>query len=257
MLPVGVSPGHAVSQWDDLEAARAGWDVLLEPSLRGRVVLPASPRLVMDLSEHMEAKDALPRLRQQLLTLDDRQGINWLLKDKARVVVVPLQRCMPLLRRDSRITAVIPASGAPLHWTVLVRPVGTKEPLPRAWVESAWTLPLRGRLMAIGWRPPVQGVVDEASELLLPRRWQELLRPPAHGCCWSLPPLLRRSRVSLPSVGRITINGAWRCFQSRNPAADPESAVGVDNVEGTCNAHTRRRPRFPTNAQPARSVVAP
>ena len=193
VLPVGVSPWVMLFRngmsWR--AAAEQGWDVLLEPSLRGRVVLPASPRLVMDLSSHMEADDALPRLRQQLLTLDDRQGLNWLLKDRARVVVVPLQRCMQLLRRDPRITAVIPASGAPLHWTLLVRPVGTREPLPRAWVESAWTSPLRGRLLAMGWRPAVQDLVDEASELLLPRRWQELLLPSAQvwSRCWSLPPL--------------------------------------------------------------------
>ena len=204
VLPVGVSPWVMLfrhgATWK--AAAEQGWDVLLEPDLRGHVVLPASPRFVVDLSEHMGADDALTRLRRQLLTLDDRQGLNWLLKDSARVVVLPLQRCMQLLRRDPRISAVIPRQGAPLHWTLLTRPAGSREPLPRAWVESAWTTPLRNRLLARGWRPAVRDLSDEASRAALPRRWQGLLFPPEEvwGRCWSLPPLSLQEQSRLMAL---------------------------------------------------------
>ena len=94
------------SAW--LEAAQGGWDVLLDPTLAGRVVLPASPRFVIDLADRLGGEEALRRLRAQLLTMDDRQATSWLLKGEARVVVLPLQRCMALLRQDPRLRAVLP-----------------------------------------------------------------------------------------------------------------------------------------------------
>ena len=190
VLPVGVSPWVMLfrngSAW--LEAARGGWDVLLDPTLAGRVVLPASPRFVIDLADRLGGEEVLRRLRAQLLTMDDRQATSWLLKGEARVVVLPLQRCMALLRRDPRLTAVLPDAGAPLHWTVLVRPGDTPEPLPQAWVEQAWRQPLHLTLLRDGWRSPLDAL-PAADEL--PLAWRDLLLPPQATWqrCWSLPPL--------------------------------------------------------------------
>ena len=192
VLPVGVSPWVMLfrngSQW--LDAARQGWDVLLEPDLQGKVVLPASPRFVIELADRMSSDAALLRLRGQLLTMDDRQATNWLLKDEARVVVLPLQRCMALLRRDPRLMAVLPDSGAPLNWTLLVRPADTQEPLPQAWVEMAWQSPLQEKLVLEGWWPaPAVGAVEISQELSAGLR--DLLQPSSDVWqrCWSLPPL--------------------------------------------------------------------
>lgn len=201
VLPVGVSPWVMLFRRGDAwqVQARDGWDVLLDPALTGRVVLPESPRFVMELAARMTSGDALPRLRRQQLILDDRQGINWLLKDKARVVVLPLQRCMRLLRQDPRLSAVLPASGAPLHWTLLLRPAETREPLPQAWVEQAWTSPLMTRLLAKGWRAPLKDFdVDEARAAGL-GRWRSLLLPPraVWSMCWSLAPLTTRQQQQL------------------------------------------------------------
>ena len=95
---------------------------------------------MIDLAHRLPGAEAsLPALRRQVLTLDDRQGANWLLKGDARVVVLPLQRCLPLLRRDPRLMAVLPAQGAPLHWTLLARPEATREPFRKLGAKS-WTL---------------------------------------------------------------------------------------------------------------------
>jgi putative spermidine/putrescine transport system substrate-binding protein len=208
VLPVGVSPWVMLfrngAAW--AEAARAGWDVLLQPSLRGRVILPASPRWVIDLADRCGGRSTLRRLRQQLLTMDDRRATNWLLKDKARVVVLPLQRCMPLLRRDPRLTAVLPAQGAPLHWTLLVRPKETREPLPQAWVDAAWTSPLRRKLLLNGWRAPLEADAMELDRQDLPKPWRDLLLPPASRWerCWSLPPLMEEERLVLQDRWRAS-----------------------------------------------------
>ena len=203
LLPVGVSPWVMLLRQDvsPVEAARKdGWDVLLNPALRGHVVLPNSPRFVIDLADRLPGAEAsLPALRRQVLTLDDRQGANWLLKGDARVVVLPLQRCLPLLRRDPRLMAVLPAQGAPLHWTLLARPEATREPLPQSWVRKAWTPSLRGRLLEQGWRAPLSEQVLARDRAVLPERWRSLVLPPERiwSRCWSFNPLSSEQRDDL------------------------------------------------------------
>lgn len=193
VLPVGVSPwvmlfkkGHA---WQ--VEARQGWDVLLDPELRGRVVLPRSPRLVISLAQSIKAGDALRRLRAQALAFDDQDGLRWLLQGDARAVVLPLQRCMENLRRDPRLMAVLPSSGAPLNWTLLVRSAKSKEPLPQSWVEQAWSNPLMAPLLADGWIAPLP--LGELRTALgrVPRAYRALVLPSQDvwSQCWSLPPL--------------------------------------------------------------------
>ena len=145
VLPLAVSPWVMLLR-DEPAMTQEGWPLLLDSSVAGRVVLPASPRLVMSLAEHLGGGQALSALRRQALTYDDRQATNWLLKGEAKVVVLPLNRCIALLGRDPRLRAVLPGSGAPLHWTVLLRPEASREPVPQSWVEQGWQDPLRRRL---------------------------------------------------------------------------------------------------------------
>jgi hypothetical protein len=206
VLPLAVSPWVMLLR-DDPAMALEGWPLLLDSALAGRVVLPASPRLVMSLADHLGGGKALSELRRHALTFDDRQSTNWLLKGDARVVVLPLNRCIALLRRDPRLRAVLPESGAPLHWTVLLRSEASREPVPQGWVEQGWRDPLRRRLVQLGWRAPVTtsdsmpGAM--ADQNALPERLQPLLFPPADTWkrCWSLPPL--------PPQGREELERLW------------------------------------------------
>ncbi|BEV35917.1 ABC transporter substrate-binding protein [Synechococcus sp. M16CYN] len=201
VLPVGVSPWvMLVRQNAIVESIKMlGWEMLLDPHLQGRIILPASPLLVINLADRLEQKDALERLRRQVLTFDDRQAVNWLLKGVATVVVLPLQRCLPLLKQDPRVAAVLPAQGAPLNWTMLARPFGTQEPLPQEWVEQAWREPLRRRLLQFGWRAPLPTALLETDRQYLPERWHSLMLPPAKiwDLCWSLPRLKPEQQISL------------------------------------------------------------
>jgi hypothetical protein len=208
VLPVGVSPWVLLVRRNSLIDAikRLGWQMLLDPELQGQIVFPASPRVVIDLADRLEQPDALRRLRRQALTFDDRQAVNWLLKGKAKVVVLPLQRCLSLLRRDPRMDIIVPSLGAPLHWTVLIRPQDTKEPLPQAWVELAWREPMRRRLLQEGWRAPLPTAVLDADRLQLPERWRSLVLPPDDlwNRCWSLPPLSPEQRIGLEQRWRAS-----------------------------------------------------
>ena len=203
VLPLAVSPWVMLLRHDPA-ITQKGWPLLLDSSMAGRVVLPASPRLVMSLADHLGGGQALPALRRQALTYDDRQATNWLLKGEAKVVVLPLSRCIALLGRDPRLRAILPASGAPLHWTVLLRPEASREPLPQSWVEQGWRDPLRRRLVQQGWRVPIASSGAMADQKALSARLRPLLFPSADtwSRCWSLLPLLPDDRSALEELWR-------------------------------------------------------
>ena len=179
LLPVAFSPWVMVIRRDGTTspALEAGWDALLDPSVEGKLLLPSSPRLLISLAERMGDGDALRRLRAAALSFDDRFGMNWLLQGDARVAVMPLQRCMTALQRDPRLTAVLPQQGAPLHWTLLVRPSQTVEPIPQDWVLKAWNQPLLSRLLAQGWIPPLPRDELVGAEARIPLRLRSLVLP--------------------------------------------------------------------------------
>ncbi|MGA0021369.1 MAG: hypothetical protein ACO3GW_04310 [Vulcanococcus sp.] len=172
---------------DLLRRQREGWALLLDPSLRQRLVLPASPRLLIDLAQRQlgvvpnQAPDLddprlveqLRRLHGQALSLDERQGLNFLLAGDADAAVVPSQRAVPLLQRDPRLAAILPASGSPLWWQLLLRTGPADTPLPLEWIRDGLNLPLLDRLLAAGWVPPLP-VAQLAPAL---NRWPQRLRP--------------------------------------------------------------------------------
>ena len=177
---------------DLLRRRSEGWNLLLDPSLRQRLVLPASPRLLIELvrrqlgfsSADAEAladprlAEHLRRLRAQALSLDERQGINFLLAGDADAAVITSQRAIPLLQRDPRLQAFLPASGSPLWWQLLLR-LAPREagqsapPLPLEWLRDGLSQPLLDRLLAAGWVPPLPR--PQLSEALA--RWPQPLRP--------------------------------------------------------------------------------
>lgn len=183
-------------------AARAaeGWDLLLDPSLRGRLVLPSSPRLCIELIGRDLGR--IQALRRQALAYDDRHGLNLLLSGKADAAVLPLRRLIPLLRRDQRLAVVLPSSGAPLSWQLLLQPAERVVPLPLAWIASGLEPPLLPVLLQGGWVPPLPRPVLEPFVQRFPAALAALLLPPEAllARCWSLPPLTTAQRLALQTV---------------------------------------------------------
>jgi hypothetical protein len=171
--------------------AANSWEVLLDPELKGKVLFPSSPRLVMSLTAHMQTPDALRQLRQAAISFDDRHALNWLLQGDAQVAVLPLQRCMGALLRDQRLHAVLPLQGAPLNWTLMLRPSSSKEPLPQDWVKKAWEEPLLSRLLSAGWVPPLARSQLSIAMSRVPKRLRALVLPSNEVWqrCWNLAPL--------------------------------------------------------------------
>jgi hypothetical protein len=180
--------------------AAASWDVLLDPSLRGRLVLPSSPRVSIALVGGDPGR--LARLRRQAVAFDERDGLNLLLTGEAQAAVLPRQRVVPLLRRDPRLQAVLPESGAPLGWNLLVRPAGPHPEPPLEWLAEVLDPPLLGPLLAAGWVPPLPRAVLESALVRFPAPMVRLLLPPEPvlARCSSLPPLRSEERRRLQAL---------------------------------------------------------
>ncbi|NQV10906.1 MAG: hypothetical protein HQ527_07065 [Cyanobacteria bacterium] len=196
----------------DLAERRAeGWSLLLDASLKGLLVLPSSPRVVIELCLRqlgLASQDngaladprllpQLRRLRGQALAFDERDGLNLLLRGKAEAAVVASQRVLPLLRSDLRLTALLPASGSPLWWNLLLRPARSREPAPLAWLQQAREPALLSRLLAAGWVPPLRRQALAGALRSWPQPIASLLypQPAVLANCNSLPPLKSESRA--------------------------------------------------------------
>lgn len=174
-----------------------GWGLLLDPSLRGRLVLPSSPRLTISLVQGDAGR--LRQLRRATLANDERDGLSLLLSGEAEAMVLPRRRAVPLLRSDPRLAIVLPAQGAPLGWNLLLRPAGSAVEPPLDWLETALQPPLLPRLLATGWVPPLPRPQLEAAATSLPAPQRELLLPSEAVLqrCWSLAPLTTQERQAL------------------------------------------------------------
>lgn len=176
-----------------------GWDLLLDPGLRKKLVLPSSPRVCMALVGG--DFERLRALRANALAYDDANALNLLLSGAATVAVVPLQALIPLLRRDQRLQVLLPASGAPLSWQLLLRLAGGAPP-PLDWLQAVLEPPLLPRLLAAGWVPPLPRPRLAAALADFPAALAQLLLPAESllSRCWSLPPLDLRQRLALQTL---------------------------------------------------------
>lgn len=190
---------------DLARVANPGWDLLLEPSLAGKVVLPSSPRVVMALVR--EDPRRLCRLRRQALAHDDRHGINLLLSGPAEAAVLPRQQALPLLRRDPRLVVRLPEEGAPIGWSLLLRPAGVAATPPADWLDAILQPPLLPRLLASGWVPPLpRPALAAALEGFSPTLAEVLLPPePVLERCVALPPLGPDERRRLQELWDSTL----------------------------------------------------
>tara|TARA_Y100001968_G_scaffold275091_1_gene268630 strand:- start:4216 stop:5223 length:1008 start_codon:yes stop_codon:yes gene_type:complete len=201
LLPIGLTPWVMLFRNGEpwLETAKESWEVLLDPRLNDQIILPNSPRLIIEIAEKIGNKNNLKKLRKQVKAYDDMNGINWITSGKARVAVLPLNRCIDSLIKDHRLSIALPNVGSPLNWTVLVRPASSQGMLPSSWFKELCRGPMLRRLLNKGWILPIPyekfskekfSLRQDLSSVIIPSKqvWDN---------CWSLLPLTRLERKDL------------------------------------------------------------
>ena len=99
------------------------------PASRSAWCFPPALEVVLEIASRIgDPQEVLEQLRRQALGFGDRDALTLLLNGDAQAAVLPSRALMPQLRRDTRLQAVLPASGAPLWWSLLVRPKGGQLP---------------------------------------------------------------------------------------------------------------------------------
>jgi len=185
----------------DLARRRSeGWDLLLDPSLAGRLVLPSSPRVSIELVG--QDPERLRRLRRSALAYDERDGLSLLLTGEAEAVVLPRQRVVGLLRRDPRVQVLLPEGGSPLSWNLLLRPAGPHPEPPLDWLGEALEPPLLPALLAGGWVPPLPRDQLQRALADFPAAIAALLLPPQPVLerCFTLVPMAAGERRRLQQL---------------------------------------------------------
>ncbi len=188
-LPVGFGPWLLVLR-DRFDLVGDSWQLLLDPSLRGQLLLPASARLVIEIAKRIgEPAEVLPRLRRQALGFNDRDALTLLLNGDAQAAVLPSGAVLPLLNRDSRLRALLPREGSVLWWSLLLLPRRGGVLPPTDWLLAPRQSPLLDQLLRAGFTPPLQR--QKLAAALARQRFSELLLPPE--------PLLARCSTLLPA----------------------------------------------------------
>ncbi len=209
VFPIGLSPWVMLFRNGEawLDDANDSWNVLLDKRLNGEIIFPRSPRLVISIAEKITKPDSLNRLIRQSKAFDDRNALNWVLSGKARVAVLPLHRCTSSLFGDPRLSVALPREGAPLDWSLFVRPISSDEPIPALWLEKIWDIPLIIRLISRGWIPPVSYLELSKTRKFFSEDSQRFLLPSADilNKSWSFPPLSTSEETSLENYWNNSI----------------------------------------------------
>lgn len=129
-----------------------------------------------------EDPERLRRLRRSALAYDERDGLSLLLTGEAEAAVLPRQRVVGLLRRDPRLQVLLPESGSPLSWNLLLRPAGPHPEPPLEWLGEALEPPAAGPAGGgLGAALPRDQLQRALADF--PAAVAALLLPPSR--CWS------------------------------------------------------------------------
>ncbi len=178
------------------------WDILLRDDLKGKVIFPESPYLLISIAKKMGFLNYLTKLKQQAKAFDDKNALNWILSGRAKAAVLPLNRCYPSLFQDPRLSAFLPNFGAPLNWIVIVRPKGSSNSIPLGWISKSWSKPTLAKIIPRGFFPSynysyLDNIIPKVSgnfnldPLLNQKYWNN---------CWSLPLLSDESKEEFTKI---------------------------------------------------------
>ena len=155
LLPLGVIPyGVIIKNNSDIKnIASESWDFLLHEDLKGKIILPNSPRILLSLAETIDDQKAFNKLIDQQNIYDDENAMDWLLNSKAVVAVMPFFLCQKILNFDSRLSLVFPRKGVPLMWQFIMCKSYSNQSSLLEWIDSLDNYNVQKKVFKEGWYP--------------------------------------------------------------------------------------------------------
>ena len=204
LFPIGVIPYAVVIKNNSAieNLAKQSWNFLLSKDLKGKIILPNSPRVILSISERIDEKMSLNKLIDQQNIYDDKNALDWLLNTQAVVAVIPYTFCQEILKIDSRLSLVFPSQGVPLIWQFILCKINSNEKPLIEWIYSLEKNISQKKLIKEGWFIPFENknlkLVDSSNKMiksnfLSDESWQN---------SWSLSPLNKSEKTRLELIWR-------------------------------------------------------
>ena len=202
LFPIGVIPYAVIikNNKDLLHDASKSWDFLLAKKLKGKIILPQSPRITISISKKISAKDSLSQLKAQAMLFEDKNSINWLINSNASVAIIPFSLCEKYLRYDSRLSIVFPSNGVPLMWNFLLTKSKNNNTILIDWIRSLEKRATIDDLANQGWYLPF---ANEYSQNKYNIKIENNNHAPSKKCwdnSWSFPPLNSLEKFNLENL---------------------------------------------------------
>ena len=202
LFPIGVVPYAVIikNNKDLIQDAYDSWDFLLLKKLKGKIILPQSPRLVMSISSKINKLNSLEKLKAQVMVYDDKNSLNWLINSKAAIAIIPYTLCLEYLKIDPRLSVVFPNSGVPLMWHFLLYKSETHTQDLVNWIKLLRKFSNVDKLVNQGWFLPFDNEYEQSKFNI--KKAKNTLTP-SKICwdnSWSLPPISDQQKLNLENL---------------------------------------------------------
>ena len=199
LFPIGVIPYAVVIKNNSAtkNISNKSWDFLISKDLKGKIILPNSPRILISIAKRIEDQKALNKIINQQNIYDDKNALDWLLNSEAAVAVMPYSLCKKYLKIDSRLSLFFPITGVPLIWQfVMSKTYASQEPLLDL-IKSLEDYNAFEKLKREGWFVPFRGIdINNAYST----KYKTKNNGPSYECwenSWSLPPINEEEKTKI------------------------------------------------------------
>ena len=200
LFPIGVVPYAVIikNNKDLIYDAKESWDFLLYEKLKGKIIFPKSPRIIISIAKRISGNNALGKLKSQVKLYDDKNALNWLINSDSSLAILPYSLCSKYLKIDSRLSIVFPNKGVPLMWNFILSKSKTNNKLLIEWINSLESRAVIDKLANQGWYLPFQNkyVVSKYNSM----KSKINISNPSEICwenSWSFPPLNSKKKTIL------------------------------------------------------------
>ena len=198
LFPIGVVPYTIIikNNKELINSARISWEFLLSKKLKGRIIFPKSPRIILSIAKKINSTNSLKKLKSQAMLFDDKNMLNWLINSDACVAIVPFSLCSKYLKIDQRLSLVFPSQGVPLMWHFLLSRSNLNNAILIKWIKSLENKSIVDKLVSQGWYLPFN------SDYLQSKYKSEMfpISGPSEECwenSWSFPVLTNEQKINL------------------------------------------------------------
>tara|TARA_Y100000589_G_scaffold167734_1_gene159610 strand:- start:56 stop:1051 length:996 start_codon:yes stop_codon:yes gene_type:complete len=158
LMPIGINPYAVIIKNNKKYKidSNDSWDFLFSKNLRGKIVLPKSPRIFLSILQRIKNRDLIQNTSNQGFIYDDKNSLDLLANSDADIAITPFSLAQKYLKMDSRLSVIFPNDGVPLIWNfVMIKSSMNLEEFNK-WIDLLLEPKVANKLAKAGWYTPFQ-----------------------------------------------------------------------------------------------------